>query len=144
MTDAKIIKSLECCSQDTHDCDNCPLDIAEESLCFNEIKGYALDLIKRQKAEIERLKEPKMLIANIEVSEDVIEKLINQKVISITNDKADVSFLCDKQIRAEAIKEFADIFVEKIIILFNMNYSQAETAREYKKIIVNEMAGDTE
>jgi hypothetical protein len=47
-------------------------------------------------------------------------------------------------IRAEAIKEFADIFVEKIIILFNMNYSQAETAREYKKIIVNEMAGDTE
>lgn len=143
MNDTDIIKILECCSKPLGEgCDECPLCLPG---CGDvDVDRLALDLIKRQKAEIERLKEPKMLIANIEVSEDVIEKLINQKVISITNDKADVSFLYDKQIRAEAIKEFADIFVEKIIILFNMNYSQAETAREYKKIIVKEMAGDTE
>ncbi len=46
--------------------------------------------------------------------------------------------------QSEAFREFADMFAEKIITLFNMEYSQAEAAREYKKIIVKEMAGDTE
>lgn len=52
MTDEQIIKALECCS--ILDCENCP----NEKTC-GEVDGTlkALDLIKRQKAEIERLKE---------------------------------------------------------------------------------------
>ena len=46
--------------------------------------------------------------------------------------------------QSEAFREFADMFAEKIITLFNMEYSQAEAAREYKKIIVNEIGGKTQ
>lgn len=51
MTDNKIIKALECCKKD--DCDNCPNDFGN---CYANLSGYALDLINRQQAEIEKLK----------------------------------------------------------------------------------------
>ena len=50
MTDKEIIKALECCIKD--DCDNCPNSFGN---CYSNLAGYALDLIKRQQAEIERL-----------------------------------------------------------------------------------------
>lgn len=58
MTDNEIIKVLECCTKgDTFDvCMECPLAIT--GICRNEENQplkLALDLIKRQKAEIERL-----------------------------------------------------------------------------------------
>lgn len=55
MTDAEIIKALECCSHEAYDCDVCPLNLKEEELCFIEVRKYALDLINRQEAEIEDL-----------------------------------------------------------------------------------------
>lgn len=57
MTDAEIIKALQCCSLEIYDCDNCPLNKTEESLCFIEIRKYALDLIKRKDSEIYELRE---------------------------------------------------------------------------------------
>ena len=55
MTDEQIIKALECCvSNNLDSCDDCPIKIE----CFTETvdcKKEALDLINRQKAEIERL-----------------------------------------------------------------------------------------
>ena len=53
MTDNEIIKALECCS-DT-DCDNCPFE--EQCRRNGSLSDIALDLINRQKAEIERLKD---------------------------------------------------------------------------------------
>ncbi len=50
MTDNEIIKALECCKRD--DCDNCPNDFGN---CYANLAGFALDLINRKKAEIERL-----------------------------------------------------------------------------------------
>lgn len=84
MTDAEIIKALECCSQETYDCDNCPLNKTEESLCFIEIKKYALDIITRQKAEIEKLK--------------------SGIVVELDNYASEY----DSKIKAEAVKEFAE------------------------------------
>jgi hypothetical protein len=55
MTDNEIIKALEChngCRGSI--CEECPLFSTNE--CSAELSGYALDLINRQKAEIERLK----------------------------------------------------------------------------------------
>ena len=57
-TDGEIIKSLEYCLADRIECDKCALQRECESNPFySAIAKYALDLIKRQKAEIKRLKE---------------------------------------------------------------------------------------
>lgn len=55
MTDKKIIEALECCENNKDDCGDCPKRIE----CFHNnmsFIGDGLDLIKRQQAEIERLK----------------------------------------------------------------------------------------
>jgi glucan phosphorylase len=57
MTDAEIIKALECCSREAYDCVACPLNLKEEEFCFIDVRKYALDLINRQKAKIEELSE---------------------------------------------------------------------------------------
>lgn len=62
MTDSEIVKALECCSVGTFACDEqCPCFHSKSNLkitsCRFELIGDALDLINRQKAEIEFLKE---------------------------------------------------------------------------------------
>ena len=58
LTDEEIVKALECCANggSQKDCELCPIGIIK---CFeqeNLMPQLALDLINRQKAEIERLK----------------------------------------------------------------------------------------
>lgn len=53
MTDNEIIKALECCTV-KNSCAGCPL--RKETICTETRKFLAFDLIKRQQAEIERLK----------------------------------------------------------------------------------------
>lgn len=53
MTDNEIIKALECCRSTS--CYDCPYN--DENLCIDALLQYALDLINRQKAENERLKD---------------------------------------------------------------------------------------
>lgn len=80
-TDDEIVKALECCSKDSMlSCRNCPY---EESCNMgrSDIQKDALDLINRQKAEIEILKEA---------------YAIYEETTGL------------KWVRAEAIKEFAD------------------------------------
>jgi hypothetical protein len=58
MTDNEIIKALECCIND--DCEDCPFygenapDVYGN--CVQNTKRNALDLINRQKAEIEMMR----------------------------------------------------------------------------------------
>ena len=57
MTGEQIVKALECCSQKDK-CFKCPYDLVCYDAEFKSILAKdALDLINRQKAEIERLKE---------------------------------------------------------------------------------------
>ena len=57
ITDEEIIKALEYCLADRIECDKCVLQRECESNPFYSTNAkYALDLINRQKAEIERLK----------------------------------------------------------------------------------------
>lgn len=49
-----IIKGLECCNNDII-CNDCPY--CDHHDCLYDLKEDACDLIKRQQAEIERLKE---------------------------------------------------------------------------------------
>lgn len=55
-TDEEIIKALECCSTPCCECDECPLYCVGANCSSFELHRYVLDLINRQKAEIERLK----------------------------------------------------------------------------------------
>ena len=59
MTDTEIIKALECCllnnEQHNERCEECPLYETYDVICQNLLACDALDLIKRQKAETERL-----------------------------------------------------------------------------------------
>lgn len=58
MTDNEIIKALECCDGSFDRCEECPLDnVSQDKLRCWELEKSALDLINRQKAENERLKE---------------------------------------------------------------------------------------
>lgn len=52
MTDNEIINALECCTQHLK-CPECPMRGIQS--CISEIDKKAIDLIKRQQAEIERL-----------------------------------------------------------------------------------------
>lgn len=52
MTYDKIVKGLECCSRDSN-CDECPYSDVSIS-CFS-LEKDAINLIKEQKAEIDRL-----------------------------------------------------------------------------------------
>ena len=85
LTDNEIIKALECCTGDFEGCASCPL---YDHCCDRGYKliYYALDLINRQKAEIERLKGLKKHH----------QELINELNKGIAEAKA------------EAIKEFAE------------------------------------
>lgn len=87
MTDNDIIKALECCGCDNYQCDNCPY-------AYKTCTVYkdSLDLINRQKAEIERL------TAMLEAAEDYLYPLPFKNAFDDELAKA----------KSEAIKEFAE------------------------------------
>lgn len=86
MTDKQLKTILECCASDENIecCKKCAL--CEKYDCYSEISKNVLDLINRQKAEIERLKDynENLITANMELSDEILE------------------------IKSEAIKEFAE------------------------------------
>ena len=53
MTDNEIIKAWKCCRGQTCNCKECPMEGVNS--CWIVLKHKTLDLITRQKAEIERL-----------------------------------------------------------------------------------------
>ena len=55
MTDNEIMKALECCCGDDMGCKSCPMFDELNSACVRTTIRSALDLINRQKAEIEKL-----------------------------------------------------------------------------------------
>ena len=91
MTDSEIIKALEYCNADRNECDKCALqEECESNPFYSTIAKYALDLIKRQKTEIERLKS--MNQANL----DCIHDLQNENEILSRN--ADTALITDKEV----------------------------------------------
>ena len=103
MTDNEIIKALECCKEEEHCGEECPYyskAFKEKLSCLDAEKGLtpmALDLIKRQKAYIETLKERIIVQKYKEVP------LGNEVVYRIGWENALV-----EAIKAEAYKEFAE------------------------------------
>lgn len=90
MTDAEIIKALECCcfTDDENNCCTCPLSDNSGKLCVGVLVKNALDLINRQQAKIERLKEDRKRLKKVQMQLDDL-------------------CIMHRTIRVEAIKEFA-------------------------------------
>ena len=105
MTDDEIITALECCDfTDIKACEECPLYNTFD--CSFVIIDKTLDLVNRQNAEIERLKQE-----NKEYCEDnrIIAYQRNQRdkeIRALHNQLNGLNFM-DKQIKSESVKKFA-------------------------------------
>lgn len=108
MNDSEIIKALECCTVHKY-CDNCPFLRKKEC---RYLLDFALDLINRQKAEIERLNG---CVKSEEEVRAIMKSQMKPMVNEIINEQFDVAV---KLARAEAIKEFAERLKAKEAIHF--------------------------
>ena len=127
MTDNEIIKALECLRGNAFDCGECPYCSCYPAPCEQQVAKDALSLITRQKEGIERLK-------NRDLQVEVSDKL-------------------EREIKAEAIKEFAEKVKEISLYEFIEEYFEnAELCYEarqdqfYEHIdnLVKEKVCDTE
>ena len=98
-----IIKALECCVKGL-ECKNCPANPHKGNYgyCTSLLLKAALDLINRQKAEIERLEKDSKRLKKVEMQLDDAMKMYDT-------------------IKAEAYKEFADRLKENSIATFSWN-----------------------
>lgn len=94
MTDKEIIFSLECC--DNGKCSEC--SFAFKGGCTLKLRTRALNLINRQQAEIERLES---LVKTQGIEIDELNKFANERLDKFTE-------RYDRNLKAEAIKEFAE------------------------------------
>lgn len=101
MTDNEIIKALECC--DKNNCFCCPYRM--DNVCISNLRNDALDLINRQKAEINRW-----------------ESECGKQSVLWRSHFESIFETAKETIRAEAIKEFAERLKKDLCDLeFNAN-----------------------
>ena len=113
MEDNEIIKALKCCSKSgwLNDCDGCPCFDPKEDIqtseCQERLMKYAFDLINRLQAQNKDLAET---VHNLTIEKDALFDKAEEL-------KAEVERLrefivetrrCDKEIKAEAVKEFCE------------------------------------
>lgn len=140
LTDEEIIKALACCSEACSACDECPLYCCGANCSSFELHRYALDLINRQKAEIERLES-----ANDEKFRqwDMLAEKSKQHYADLYNEAKDI-------LKAEAYKEFAKRLENKIKTECNpygkptYDYDTSISIMNYMDNLVKEMVSDTE
>ena len=133
-TDEKIIKALMCHFNEELDeepfrCVDCPLYNDTSPSCTEALKSYALDLINRQKAEIERLKEcPKCVY---EYDGETLEYCVQGPCSN---------FKTVEQIKSEAYKEFAERL--KSYLLLNKKEQMSVVTFEDVDNLLKEMVGE--
>ena len=101
MTDEQIVKGLECCVSHKS-CDAC--EFYMHDTCFVVRHKEIFDLIKRQQAEIEKLKK----VGNKIDSLGLVAALMDQKerLARFKNE-------WEREVRAEAVREFAEFLIDK-------------------------------
>lgn len=126
-TDEEIVKALECCQSHTiTDCRDCP-NRASGDNCVNELMRNALDLIKRQKAEIAVLttavdnstKEFLKLHDEYQDQKEEIERL-NIELDAMRGAANSYKMRYEKA-KAEAIKDFAERVITLIYSVDDIN-----------------------
>lgn len=129
MTDNEIIKALECCIDSSHfgDCFElgCPIASADGCDAYEDDKllKSALDLITRQKAEIERLG---TATEEAVACYNRMESLYHIKCVEL------------KVAKAEAIKEFAERVSEMITEVYNKHiFGYSDLSDKEKDAVIN-------
>ena len=100
MTDNEVIKALECCNKPIRENSYTECAFYHSGKCSSNMLNATLDLINRQKAEIEELK-------------DILEKVPTNAY----DLQVEASEKLENQIKSEAIKEFAERLKRKRIAL---------------------------
>lgn len=120
MTDNEIIKALECCiAEGEMMCNKCPLKSECAHNPLDDIKVmHALNLINRQKAEIERL------TALVEAAEDYLNPLPFKNAFDEEIEKTKI----------EAIKEFAERLIRDVT-MNNTNDGYLDYSVDYNCLI---------
>ena len=137
MTDNEIIKALECCSEPVGiNCVKCPL----EKNCLDvNMCEIALDLINRQKAEIEFLEHRlKMQAEEFGKLREELKAAYASKVVNEIHIDKQFYEECKSEVlqaKSEAIKEFAERLKECRVI-------QTANMSGYIDDLVKEMVGD--
>ena len=128
MADNEIVKALECCSNG-YMCDKCPYYKDGCSSYDANMSKDVLDLIKRQKAEIERL------TALVEAAEDYLNPLPFKNAFDEEIEKTKI----------EAIKDFAEKLKNVALpICIGEKYEYEVVTKQAIDYFVKEMAGDTD
>lgn len=147
MTDNEIIKALECCSHRNVDlpCEGCPAySIAQ--MCMEDLMSDALDLINRQKAEIERWEQENKEYCEVNRIIAYQRNQRDKEIRALHNQLNGLNFM-DKQIKSEAIKEFAERLKNEMRLEDDCQYdcmSCLYACKEYVPMIdnlVKEMTG---
>lgn len=125
MTDNEIIKALERCSTN-YNCGDCPYYCNAED-CPDPLMNDALDLINRQKAEIERLKKEVEDKERAYNDEFCLRKEWQSKCRELLKDKQTTKF--------EAIKEFAERLKEEMRLDDDCKYDCAQCHYDCKDYI---------
>lgn len=102
LTDEEITKALECCGKE-YSCERCILNtwLNKKRDCVGIILGDALDLINRQKEEIEILKKKANTpFAKVTFDENKLKKIVSDVAKNIEFNL--------NLIKSEVIKEFAE------------------------------------
>ena len=145
LTNEDIISSLEVIAT-THNCNECKIRNCKWGTCNCEqiTANAALNLINRQKAEIERLQKEVNLVSiqfqdlqeRYEEHREEIERL-KEFIVETRR--------CDKEIKSEAIKEFAERLKEKSFKTIR-NYGLTKDVVEVCDIdnLVKDMIGEKE
>ena len=120
MTDNEIIKALECLFGRVY-CRECPYSLRYEfPLCQQQVAKDAFDLINRQQAEIERLKQS----LNIELENFATEY--------------------DNKIKSEAVKEFVERLKDRSDSRFDYSELVFEISEDDIDNLVKEMVGEND
>ena len=135
MTDNEIVKALECCARsECADCKNCPLDSLNRNDCYSIIlHQHSLDLINRQKAEIERLK-------NAVPSNKYACRVAVKNGVIYTHTLEDYEWLIG-DIGEEAIKEFAERLKSELTPYPECEFKETITSKQIDNL-VKEMTED--
>ena len=140
MTDNEIMKALKCCVQGY--CRTCAVDDAVNLNCKDNLMKSALDLINRQKAEIERLSRPCFVLNYNPLSDKEMKKALKENPMTIVPvDNYTIKRIDEEGIRAEAINEFAERLKKTMITTHKTEdgYCKDETEDYYIDNLVKEM-----
>lgn len=128
MTDKEIIKALECCTTKGAKCSDCPaFKKVDRSDCKKYFRG-ALDLIKRQQAQLADERAKIEICAEVIKRQDTEIERLKKKVEELSDVLSDSIRIRYKEAQSEAIKEFAERLKEE---WFNNRYDSPDIDFDY-------------